>query len=183
MSYVEKYCKKKKSCQINSSPPYLVFLSTATGGTQRAISTNDRANPPVTPHPVIRPPQTAHNRPTPPPPTLLHVHKRLRGVEPEYPSGSTLAVPQHDRDAAVQRRGGVQLVLEHVQGVQPVRLGEVVRQWRGWRGFFFVPALGRRGRSGGGLEGHRGGVLGDAVDVVGPCEQAMLGWFRFAVGV
>lgn len=63
----------------------------------------------------------------------------------------------HQRYVAVQRHGLVQLVLKHVQVVQPVRLLVV----RGGGGGLVVVQLG-----GGGLQGQAARVLRDAVHVV-----------------
>ena len=81
---------------------------------------------------------------------LGDVDKGLGGVVPEHAGSPALAVGDHDRDGAVESHRVMQLVLEHVEVVEPVRL--CVRS-----------GLGRaRGR---GAEGEGVGVLGNAVHV------------------
>ena len=48
------------------------------------------------------------------------IHPGLGGVQPEDAGGSLGVVGQHDRDSPVQSHGVEQLVLEHVQVVQPI---------------------------------------------------------------
>mmetsp|Transcript_8836 Transcript_8836/g.27859 ORF Transcript_8836/g.27859 Transcript_8836/m.27859 type:complete len:431 (-) Transcript_8836:843-2135(-) len=52
----------------------------------------------------------------------LDVHKRLRRVEPKHAHRAPRAVAKHEGDGAVQSHGLVQLVLKHIQIVQPVGL-------------------------------------------------------------
>ena len=80
------------------------------------------------------------------------VDEGLGRVEPEDGAGARRRVREQHRHAAVQRHRRVELVVVHVEGVQPVRL-------------LVPPALPHGGR-----QVHGRGVLGEAVDVARAVE-------------
>jgi hypothetical protein len=108
---------------------------------------------------------------------LCDVNEHLGRVEPKGASGRARAVRPHERDGAVEAKRRVGVVLEDVEVVEAVRLGEVRRG--GARG---AAGVGARARAAGalgvrdrGAQRVRRRALGEAVDVVVPVEAEVKG--------